>query len=87
MIRVLIKHSSHVFSQLPAVNQSAKPRDKKEQFLDQLPEKFNCKDYLDLGKSLSIHERKAYRYITLFCDKGWIFKDQRDSYLKITLPD
>ena len=87
MIRVLVRHSSHVFSQLPEVNNSANLKNKKEQFLDQLPEKFNCKDYLDLGKSLSIHERTAYRYITLFCDKGLICKDQKDSYIKITLPD
>ncbi|HAH25077.1 MAG TPA: DNA primase [Prolixibacteraceae bacterium] len=86
MIQILIKHSSQVFSELPEDAVPAKPKDRKEQFLDQLPEKFSCKEYLDLGRSLSIQERTAFRYITLFCDKGWICKDQKDSYIKITPP-
>ena len=84
MVRILIKHASHVFSELPVEMKLTRPKDRKEQFLDQLPQKFNCKEYQDLGRSLSIHERTAYRYITLFCDKGWICKDQKDSYIKIT---
>jgi len=66
MIRVLIRHSSHVFSQLPAINNSAKLRDKKEQFLEKLPEKFDRPDYLEIAKSLSIPARVTTQDIFFF---------------------
>ena len=47
LIRVLIQHSSHVFSQLPADNNSAKLKDRKEQFLEQLAERYSRQDNLD----------------------------------------
>jgi hypothetical protein len=84
MVRILIKHSSHVFSELPEEIKLSKAKDRKEQFLDRLPERFNCKDFLDLAKRLSILERTAKRYIALFCEKGWICREQLDSYIKIT---
>ena len=85
MIRVIVRHSSHVFSQLPEVNNSAKPRDKKEQFLDQLPEKFDRPDYLELAKSLSIPVRTAETYITNFNKKGLIFREQQGLYTNLSL--
>ena len=85
MIRVLVRHSSHVFSQLPAINNSAKPRDKKEQFLDQLPQKFDRPDYLELAKSLSIPVRTAETYITNFNKKGLIFREQQGLYTNLSL--
>jgi len=87
MIKILMKHSSHVYSELPEDANPTKPKDRKEQFLDKLPERFNRKDYLELARSLSIAERSADRYIGLFCEKGWIFREQVDSYTKITLPE
>ena len=87
MIKILVKHSSHVYSELPEDANPTKPKDRKEQFLDKLPERFNRKDYLELARSLSIAERSADRYIGLFCEKGWIFREQVDSYTKITLPE
>jgi len=85
MIKILVKHSSHVYVELPEDVNPTKPKDRKEQFLDKLPERFNRKDFIDLARSLTIPERTADRYITLFCDKGWICKDHMDSYIKITL--
>jgi len=87
MIRVLVQHSSQVFSQLPAINNSVKLRDKKEQFLDQLPEKFDRPDYIDLAKSMSIQERTAERYITSFCNKGLIFREQMGTYTNLTITE
>ena len=84
MIRVLIRHSSHVFSQLPAINNSAKLRDKKEQFLDQLPEKFNRSDFIDLANTMTVQERTAVRYIAFFCNKGLIFREQMGTYTNLT---
>ena len=85
MIRVLVRHSSHVFSQLPAINNSAKPRDKKEQFLDQLPQKFNHQYFVDVAKSLSILHRTAERYIAIFCDKGLVRRDLHGIYSNLTI--
>ncbi|HET6558035.1 MAG TPA: DUF3987 domain-containing protein [Prolixibacteraceae bacterium] len=82
MVRVLIKHSSHVFSELPEDVKLNKPKDRKEQFLDKLPGKFNRKEFLDLAKSLSIAERTSEKYITIFCEKGLIFREQQGSYIK-----
>jgi len=87
MIRVLIRHSSHVFSQLPAINQSANLKNKKEQFLDQLPEKFNHKDFIDVAKSMVIIQRTAERYIAAFCEKGLVRRDLHDSYTNLMLED
>ena len=85
MIRVLVRHSSHVFSQLPAINHSAKLKDKKEQFLDRLPEKFNHQDFIDEAKSLSILHRTAERYIAIFCEKGLVRRNLHGIYSNLTI--
>ncbi|HEY3371884.1 MAG TPA: DUF3987 domain-containing protein [Prolixibacteraceae bacterium] len=85
MIRVLVQHSSQVFSQLPAIHQSAKPRDRKEQFLEKLPEKFNRADFLDLAKSLSIPLRTVERYMTIFLEKGLVSRDVQGIFTNLTL--
>jgi hypothetical protein len=81
MIRVLIRHSSHVFSQLPEENRSAKPKDRKEQFLDLLPGKFTRQEYIKLAKSIDLTEKTARGYITNFCTKGLILHQQHDCYI------
>ena len=85
MIRVLVQHSSQVFSQLPAVNKSANLKDKKEQFLEKLPEKFNHQDFIDMAKSLLIPQRTADRYMSIFCEKGLMHRDIRGIYSNLTL--
>ena len=87
MIRVLVQHSSHVFSQLPAVNQCAKLKDRKEQFLDKLKEKFTRPVYIDLAKSMSIEARTADRYIASFCEKGLVCREQYGMYTNLTLAE
>jgi len=72
--------ASYVFSELPEEITTPKHKNKKEQFLDQLPEKFSRPGYLALAKSLSIAEKTAERYITQFCDKGLIFRGQQGCY-------
>ena len=84
MIKILVKHSSHVYSELPADVTPSKHKNRKEQFLDKLPGKFKCREYDELAKSFSILDRTADRYIVLFCEKGWICKEQMDNYTKNT---
>ena len=85
MIRVLVQHSSHVFSQLPAVNNSANLKNRKEQFLDQLPEKFNHQDFIDVARGISIPDRTAETYIFKFCEQGLIFRELKGSYINVSL--
>jgi len=87
MVRILVKHSSHVYSELPEDIKPAKPKDRKEQFLDKLPEKFSRQDYLELAKSLSIPVRTAEKYIYQFTEKGLLFRDQQNSYINLTITE
>ncbi|HEY3369991.1 MAG TPA: DUF3987 domain-containing protein [Prolixibacteraceae bacterium] len=82
MIRILVRHSSHVFSELPVDIQTARPKDKKEQFLDQLPEKFTHQEFIDLAKSMAIPERSAELFISTFCNKGWVIRERKGFYIK-----
>ncbi|HEY3373021.1 MAG TPA: hypothetical protein VGK10_19380 [Prolixibacteraceae bacterium] len=84
MIRVLVRHSSHMFSQLPEVNHSAKLKDRKEQFLEQLPPTFTRSDYINLAKGLSISERTADTHIVNFCEMGLILREQRGIYTNLS---
>lgn len=87
MISILVKHSSHVYSELPEDKSPVKPKNRKEQFLDKLPLKFNRQNYLDLARSLSIPEKTAEGYITGFCEKGLIFREQQNCYTNLSIPD
>ena len=82
MIKILVKHSSHVFSELPVDATPTKTENKKDKFLEKLPLKFTGKEFVDLAKSLSITERTAYVYISTFCDKGFVIKVQKNVYTK-----
>jgi hypothetical protein len=82
MIGVLVQHSGHVFSQLPTHHQSAKLKDRKEQFLDKLPGTFNRQEFLKLAGELGIQNRVADKYIAIFCEKGLIFREQHNTYTK-----
>jgi hypothetical protein len=83
MIRVLIQHSGHVFSQMPGNNESARPKTRKEHFLEQLPEKFTYQDFMSLAKSLEIAARTANRYIARFCKNGLVTREQAGSYINL----
>jgi len=87
MVKVLVKHSSYVFSELQKDVKPAKLRNKQEQFLDQLPERFTTSDYFELAKSMSISERTAERYVFLFCEKGLVFKEKLGIYTNLSLAE
>lgn len=87
MVRVLVRHASHVYSELPVEVKPSCKQNKKELFLDQLPGKFNRKDYLELAESLTIPARTAEDYISNFCKKGLILNEKYGSYLNLTIPE
>lgn len=82
IIGVLVRHASYVLSQLPPVVKTIKGQNSKERFFDSLTGKFSRQDYVALGKSMDISERTAQNYISSFCDKGLILREQRDTYTK-----
>lgn len=83
MIRVLVQHSSQVFSQLPAINKLTRTDNNKELFLGKLPLRFSRADYIDLAKGISINERTAERYMVFFCDKGWVRREHQGYYTNL----
>ena len=85
MIKVLVKHSSKVFSDLPTDIQPAKRKNRKEKFLDGLPKTFNRKKYLEVASSLAIPNKTAEGYITEFKKKGLIHREKQDHYTNLSL--
>ena len=83
MIRVLVKHSSRVFSELPEEVKPILRKNLKEEFLDALPAEFNRQAYLEIGRNLAINNTTSDRYIQRFIEKGFVHRCQRDAYKKI----
>ena len=83
IIRVLVKHASKVFSELPEDAPLPKHKNQKEKFLDALPASFNRQDYLKIVASMSIPDKTAEGYITMFSKKGLIHREKQDHYLNL----
>jgi len=82
MIKVLIRHSGHVFTQLQEEVKVTKKANKKEQFFEGLAEKFGRQEFIKLAKELGLAERTADKYISEFCNKGIIVRTQPNNYMK-----
>jgi len=85
MIKVLVKHASKVFSELPEEKQLPKRRNQKERFLDALPKEFNRQGYLNIAKKMSIPDKTAEGYIGDFCKKGVVHHEKKDFYIKCSI--
>lgn len=66
LVKDLMKHSSHLFSELPEEASLHKPKNMKEQFLDALPKTFNRKDILKIATTLGIGENDRELYHGFF---------------------
>ncbi len=84
IIGVLMKHSSHIFSELPEETQLTIHKTTKEQFFDALPPSFNRQDYLKLAETLGINPKTAEGYISRFKKKGLIHHPKQDHYNKMS---
>lgn len=85
MVGILVKHSSHVFSELPGEAKQITVKNKKELFLERLPEKFTYQEHIALAKSLSLSGRTAESYISEFCNRGLVLREQKGTYINIAL--
>ncbi|MFY0673970.1 MAG: DUF3987 domain-containing protein [Bacteroidia bacterium] len=84
IIRVLLKHTSSVFSDLPTEPIKPKLKNLKEQFLDALPREFNRKEYLKVADVVGVKRKTAEGYITQFVNKGLLHRPKQDNYVKMT---
>ncbi|MEE4178287.1 MAG: YfjI family protein [Bacteroides sp.] len=80
MIRVLVRHSGRVFSELPEETRPVPRKNKKEEFLEALPVEFNRQAYLEIANNLGINRRNADYYIKSFVKRAFVHREQRDSY-------
>lgn len=87
MIKVLIIHSSKVFSELPAEEQKPSRKNRKEKFLYALPKNFNRQKYLEVAKSLKIPAKTAEGYITSFIKANLIHREQQDNYINLSIEE
>tara|TARA_R110001599_G_scaffold242579_1_gene442221 strand:- start:31100 stop:33493 length:2394 start_codon:yes stop_codon:yes gene_type:complete len=87
MIRVLVKHSSKVFDELPKEAKITRRWNKKERFLNHLPKQFNRQKYLEVAQAHSIQAKTAEGYITTFCKSGLIHRESQDNYLNTSIEE
>ena len=76
-----------MFSELPVDVTPTKTDNKKEKFFEKLPLTFTYKDFIELAKTLSITARSAERYITIFCEKKMIEREQLGIYRNLTMEE
>ncbi len=85
MIKVLVKHSSKVFGELPQEEPKPTRLNKKEKFLYALPHTFNRQKYLEVANSMSIPAKTTEGYITAFIKSNLIHRESQDNYLNTSL--
>ena len=81
MIKVLVKHASKVFSELPEEKQMPKRSNQKERFLSNLPKEFSRQQYLAVAQQMSIPAKTAEGYISDFSKKGILHHEKKDHYV------
>jgi hypothetical protein len=87
MVKVLVKHSSKVFAELPEDVQKPTRLNRKEKFLNKLPKHFNRQKYLEVATTLSIPHKTAEGYITDFCKSGLIHRESQDNYINTSIEE
>jgi hypothetical protein len=87
MVKVLVKHSSKVFAELPEDIQKPNRLNRKEKFLNKLPKHFNRQKYLEVAAALSIPNKTAEGYITDFCKSGLLHRESQDNYLNTSIEE
>ncbi len=84
IISVLVKHSSKVFNDLPIEQKEVKRANRKERFLETLPNKFSRQDYLNIADKHKIPHKTAEGYITKFVNAGLIHREAHNNYINTT---
>lgn len=87
MVKVLVKHSSKVFNELPEEEKPTTRKNRKQKYLDALPKNFNRQKYLEVAKNMNIPDKTAEGYITEFSKKGLIHREMQDHYINLSIDD
>lgn len=87
MVKVLVKHSSKVFVELPQEEPKPTRMNKKEKFLYALPHTFNRQKYLEVAKAMNIPAKTAEGYIANFVKSGLIHREAHDQYINTSLEE
>ena len=87
MVKVLVKHASKVFGELPQEEPKPTRMNKKEKFLNALPRNFNREKYLEVANTMSIPAKTAEGYITAFIKSNLIHRESQDNYLNTSLEE
>lgn len=87
IVRVLVKHSAKVFAELPEDVKPNPRKNRKQKFLDALPQVFNRQKYLEAAKELNIPDKTAEGYITEFGKNGLIHREKQDHYINLTIEE
>ena len=87
IVKVLVKHSSKVFDELPQEEPKPTRLNKKEKYLYALPQTFNRQKYLEVVKAMSIPAKTAEGYITNFVKSGLIHREAHDQCINISLEE
>lgn len=80
--KVLVKHASKIFSELPEDAPMPQRKNQKQKFHDALPANFNRQTYLKIAVTMSIPDKTAEGYISDFVKKGTIHREKQDHYQK-----
>lgn len=87
MIKVLVKHSNKVFSELPEDAVKPSRMNRKERFLNSLPRTFNRQKYLEVATALGIPAKTAEGYITEFCKSSLLHREHQDNYINTSIEE
>ena len=80
MVKVLIKHSSKVYSSLPTDKTAINYKNSKEQFVESLPLRFTTQEYISCATKLDISQKSAERYITQLCRDNFLARISQGNY-------
>tara|TARA_R110001606_G_scaffold209615_1_gene356866 strand:+ start:3324 stop:5603 length:2280 start_codon:yes stop_codon:yes gene_type:complete len=80
MIKVLIKHSSKVYSSLPNTNTTVNYKNDKEKFIESLPLRFKTQEYYEAAAVYNITQKTAERYLTKLCKDAILVRESQGNY-------
>ncbi|UFK97702.1 DUF3987 domain-containing protein [Kaistella faecalis] len=87
LIKVLVKHSAKVFSDLPQETKAPKRMNRKERFLGDLPRNFSRQKYLEVAAQHGIPGKTAEGYIATFKKDGLLHHEGQDDYINLTVEE
>jgi hypothetical protein len=82
IIKVLVKHSCKVFSELPEEVKVVPRKSRKEKFFEALPKEFNHKKMVEISNNIDIPEKTANRFLTELKNSGVLISIAHGHYCK-----